>query len=446
MIGIAARSGISLGINLHKKDDGLDADSEEARKQLWWSIFRLEHLLSVMTGRVSCIGSASSSLPPPLPLPSLAHTGFAGQQTDDVLHSQLSHVNWTLQTNPKGSDIQSKLLKSLYPSSSLYHFYMVDLSLISHAISSGVYATDTYQTDWGRIESRISLYNKRMDRWVSRLNAAFHFEDNHGNLLSTIESPFQISLALSYYSTRIVLNRPCLNRPAFEKATGARLARSRFSNLSALACLQASLAIITLLPEQASLNWTYQLLQWWDFVHVLTQATVILLLDISIGPVPTKPGEIRVVSESVQDVLKAAKKGIRWLQILGKTSGSAQRSFEFANKCIHSLRAAKESDLSDFPPVADQLRETRSARRNADFSTRSDKLGFGAEKSTSEDFAAPEKSKSEIIAQDQPGRRSPAAAQQSIFSLYDCDADMPDLPPSLQDSEFEDLLLSMMSP
>lgn len=79
MIGITARSGISLGINLQKKNDRLDVGSEEARKQLWWSIFRLEHLLSVMTGRVSCVGSASSSLPPPLPLPSLAHTGSETQ-------------------------------------------------------------------------------------------------------------------------------------------------------------------------------------------------------------------------------------------------------------------------------------------------------------------------------------------------------------------------------
>lgn len=257
MIGIATRSGISLGINLHKNQDGPDVEAEEARKQLWWSIFRLEHLLSVMTGRVSCVGSASSSLPPPLPLPTLAHTGFASQQTDEVFHSQARQLHWTMQTNPKSTDMQSKLLKSLNPNSSLYHFYMVDLSLISHAISGGVYATDSYRTNWGRIESRISLYNKRMDDWVNRLNAAFHFEDSHSNLLSKVESPFQISLALSYYSTRIVLNRPYLNRPAFAKMTGARLARSRFSNLSALACVRASLAIITLLPDQASLNWSY---------------------------------------------------------------------------------------------------------------------------------------------------------------------------------------------
>lgn len=184
---------------------------------------------------------------------------------------------------------------------------MVDLHCIAHAISSKFYVTDSYRTDWGSIESRISLYNKMIDRWVSRLIVAFHFHDSHGNLLHTIDSPFQVPLTLSYYSARILLNWPCLNHPTLDKKTSVRLARSRFSNLSALACLQASL-LSTLLPDHAPLNWTYQLLQWWDMVHVLPQSIITLLLSISIGLVPTKPGEARVTSESVEDVLNAAKK------------------------------------------------------------------------------------------------------------------------------------------
>ncbi|KAI1829101.1 transcriptional regulator family: Fungal Specific TF [Penicillium roqueforti] len=445
MVAIAARSGISLGINLHNKHGGYDIDSEEARKQLWWSIFRLEHLLSVMTGRVSCIGSASSSLPPPLPLPNLAHAGFDGIDTDDETRSQLHNLHWTMQMDPKSTDMQSRLLKSLKQSPSLYHFYMVDLSCIAHAISSEVYVTDSYPTDWGSIESRISLYNKRMDCWVSRLNAAFHFQDRQGNLLPMIDSPFQISLALSYYSTRIVLNRPCLNRPTFDKESGVRLARSRFSNLSALACLQASLAIVTLLPDHSSLNWSYQLLQWWDLVHVLTQATIILLLDISIGPVPTKPGEAHVTSESIENVLNAAKKGILWLHCLGRTSGSAQRSFELVNRCIHHLTAARDFDMSDIPPLADGPITTRSPRGTRNLSsTQGSELQSEVESQEAKNFAPFGHTNSGTVTQAQPRRRLSVGAHQSILPLYDGDTDMP-VSSQLADSEFEDLLLSMMA-
>lgn len=445
MIAIAARSGISLGINLHSKHGGLDINSEEARKQLWWSIFRLEHLLSVMTGRVSCIGSASSSLPPPLPLPNLAHTGFDDKDTDDETRSQLHNLHWTIQMNPKRTDTKSGLLQSLNQSPSLYYFYTVDLSRIAHAISSEVYVTHSYRTDWGSIESRISLYNRLIDRWVSRLNAAFHFQDSHGNLLHSIDSPFQISLALSYYSTRIVLNRPCLNHPTFDKETGARLARSRFSNLSALACLQASLAIVALLPDHTSLNWSYQLLQWWDFVHVLTQATIILLLDISIGPIPTKPEEAHVTSKPAGDVLDAAKKGILWLHCLGRTSDSAQRSFELLNRCIHHLTATRDYDMGDIPPLADGHITTRSTQGTRNLSsTQGSELQSEAESQKPENIAPLGHSNSGSITLDQPRRRSSAEAHHSIFPFYDGDTDMSILS-QLADSEFEDLLLSMMA-
>ncbi|KAJ5981976.1 hypothetical protein N7451_012076 [Penicillium sp. IBT 35674x] len=76
MIAIAARPGISLGLNLQRKNDSFDKKSRETRKQVWWSIFRLEHILSVMTGRDSCVGSSSRTLAPPLPFPTLVHAGI----------------------------------------------------------------------------------------------------------------------------------------------------------------------------------------------------------------------------------------------------------------------------------------------------------------------------------------------------------------------------------
>lgn len=64
MIGIAARSGIALGLNINKRVSIFDVKAREARKHLWWSIFRLENILSVITGRVSCLGNASLSMSP----------------------------------------------------------------------------------------------------------------------------------------------------------------------------------------------------------------------------------------------------------------------------------------------------------------------------------------------------------------------------------------------
>lgn len=349
MIGIAARSGIALGINLQKKNVELDVNSGEARKQLWWSIFHLEHLLSVMTGRVSCLWDTSSSAPPPLASPSITHTGPDIDQPMSEPPGRINDIQWTMYLDQEQVESQRTLLESITPSPSLYFFYMVDLSLISHAISNGVYATDSPRIGWARVEGRIALYSKKVDRWVLSLHPSFCFQDSYDNPLPRSRSPFQISLALNYYSARIVLNRPCLNRPAIEKTSGSRIARSRSGNISALACLQASLAVMALLPDQPNLAWCYEILQWWNLLHVLTQATVILLLDVSIGPVPTRSEEAAVPAESAEDVLDGVKKGLSWLHCLGRSSEAARRAFEFCNSCIRRIATTKDLDLGGIP-------------------------------------------------------------------------------------------------
>ena len=194
MIGIAARSGIALGINL-QRNVALGTNTGEARNQLWWSIFRLEHFLSDMTGRVSCIGHDSSSAPPPLPLSDPAPTASDAPR----LKNESAHVTglqWTMQLDRKQMGFQRTLLDSIPASPSLYFFHMVDLSLVAHDISNPVYAIGVIKTGWARVESRIALYSKKVDYWVSNLHPSFCFQDKYGNQLPGRKSSFQLSLAL----------------------------------------------------------------------------------------------------------------------------------------------------------------------------------------------------------------------------------------------------------
>ncbi|KAJ6003148.1 hypothetical protein N7451_005695 [Penicillium sp. IBT 35674x] len=66
MIGTATRSAIALDLHLRATHNRLNTLALEARHRLWWSIFILENLLSVMTGRASGLGNSFCSAPPPL--------------------------------------------------------------------------------------------------------------------------------------------------------------------------------------------------------------------------------------------------------------------------------------------------------------------------------------------------------------------------------------------
>ncbi|KAI3054447.1 transcriptional regulator family: Fungal Specific TF [Aspergillus niger] len=66
--GMAFRSAMSLGINLRFVDGQTEYPAKEARIRLWWSIFLLEHLLTAITGRASCVGESLSATRLPIPL------------------------------------------------------------------------------------------------------------------------------------------------------------------------------------------------------------------------------------------------------------------------------------------------------------------------------------------------------------------------------------------
>ncbi|KAJ5798993.1 uncharacterized protein N7503_006498 [Penicillium pulvis] len=345
MIGIATRSGITLGLNLEKRIIGLDVKSGEARKQLWWSIFRLESLLSTMTGRVSCLGNASKSASPPFLNPNL---DFAVPD----MNQPTNELQWTINLSEETANSQSSFLKSLEPTNLLYCFYMADLALITHTITNEVYALEPFRIGWSRIESRIAFYRKKLDFWASTIHTSFGFQN--GQVISNPRgSPLQFSLALNYYSAHILLNRPCLNGPAFEKKHDSRDSGLRFANKVAFNCLQASLGAIAQLPDQPDLPWCYQLPQWWDILHILTQSIAILLLDISIGPAASTQ-EIQHPAQSV--VWAGVTKGLYWLHCLRRTSESASRGFEFFNSCVQRLDPDKTLDFECISLVFDPSR------------------------------------------------------------------------------------------
>ncbi|KAJ5230962.1 hypothetical protein N7489_011670 [Penicillium chrysogenum] len=358
MIGIAIRSAIALGLNLRIGDTKMDLEANEARKRLWWSIFYLEHILSVMTGRVSYLGDGCCVVGPPLPLVNLdCLVPDLGKSEHDA-PAQAYDIQWSIHLQHEKLLHQQMLLKATEANASTYFFYLVDLISIAQAFTNRVYSAGALQEGWAQTESRISLYNKMMDQWVSGLHPSFAFEEPLGSSLSATGSHGQVSLALHYYSARILLNRPCLSRPEIDQKSGTRFPRSRFSNDASLTCLRASLALITVLPNQPDMYWAHNVAPQWCLLHFLMQSTTVLLLQLSIGPVPVRvpkgaTAEISAGSpgtnESPDIVLASVKKALCWLQCLGMTDASARRAFELCNSSVRRIALGKGLDLAGVP-------------------------------------------------------------------------------------------------
>lgn len=351
MIRIASGSGIALGINMRNVDDQIGMASKEARCRLWCSVFMLEHLLTTMTGRPSCLVN-SFSTNAPLPVGESQYHDFWTFQLhgDPLLRQKL--VNWTLYQH-EGGGLQPQLLRLITPNASLYYFYMVDLSLIAQAITSHLYGAHAFEGGWARVENQMNFYGKKLDIWLSTVNDKFSFTPEDGRL-----SKEQVSLALNYHSVRIMLSRPCLSRPNIHQQSGIRFPRSRFGNDTALTCVDSALSVLAVLPEEPDTHWIYTNSPWWAMLHFLMQATVVLLIQMAVGSVPTKTqrdGEEHgkgghSTAETLDAIVPlACQKALRWLQNMAMTNIASQRGFGICNGLFSRITLAKRFKSEDVP-------------------------------------------------------------------------------------------------
>ncbi|OQD81831.1 hypothetical protein PENANT_c025G04749 [Penicillium antarcticum] len=364
MIGTATRSAIALGLHLRATHNKLNASALEARHKLWWSIFILENLLSVMTGRASGLGNSFCSAPPPLVAENMEHF------TDDRPEARLERpsenppMKWTIYQQREPLEAQRASMKFMHATDELYFFCLTDLILISHTASTQVYSTDAVNQGWDQIQSRISFFNRTMEEWSSSLPDSVSFKAINAGETVSKSNTYQISLSLHYYSSRIVLNRPCLTRPRASGKSAINSYRSRAREESATTCLHSALAILSIFPDQPDPIWACYVL-WWNVLHFLVQATTILLINISLENLAPKKqrshiftsgmdaGQVSGSSEAVdsETVHTAAKKALQWLSCLGKTDVSAHRAFEICKNCIRRI-APTSFDLDEFIPVS----------------------------------------------------------------------------------------------
>ncbi|KAL3480573.1 fungal-specific transcription factor domain-containing protein [Aspergillus californicus] len=364
--GRAARSAVSLGLNLRTISDKIDPVSKEIRTRIWWCISSLEHLLASMTGRSSFVDYRSISLYPPVPYD---EGTFHLPEVDELLGDTIlreERLQWTITASNSDLQARNRWFKGISPTKSLYFFHLVDLHIITHAAVTTIYSVTTAK---GSGQSGIPHYQKKLQIWLATLEPPFAFTDTYNNLSICRDHRGQVSLALTYYSSKIILSRPCLTRPDMTEGEHSRPFRSRFGNDNARTCVESALALISVLPDShPSTEWMIKQTPWWCILHFLMQALTVLLIQLSIGPVPiftpegdANPSISTREEQASQLILPACKKGLRWVHALAKNDPSAYRAFQISESFIRRIGRAKNLDLSGVPDAPDMQGEAASA-------------------------------------------------------------------------------------
>ncbi|KAJ5177378.1 uncharacterized protein N7500_000077 [Penicillium coprophilum] len=378
---MALRSALSLGINLRLTDDRTKDAAKETRGRLWWSIYSLEHLLASMTGRASCVGESLCSVPAPLPY---EEENFDQPDAKRLLQNPAlreAQLRSTLFESPSQRHSPSWATSCL-PCPSLFFNFLIDLNLITHALMNKVYSIEGLRRGPSQVEYCVQKSSLQMDRWLSKLSPFYQFTIpnagpwhlNH-NQLDDLSTPFvreRVCLAMTYYSSRITLCRPCLSHihqtPRHASPTGEPTAREKLRTEMATHCLQASRALISVLPEEPNMAWLACTAPWWSILYFIMQATTALLLGLSycsgthnfrspdpenplLSPAtPSQAGAYSPLLETdLSTAVAAAKKALAWLHTTASVDPAARRAFLLCDGIVRKIAPGLRIDLSEWP-------------------------------------------------------------------------------------------------
>ncbi|PLN86823.1 fungal-specific transcription factor domain-domain-containing protein [Aspergillus taichungensis] len=359
---VALRSAVSLGINLRFVDDRTHHAAKEARSRLWWSIYLLEHLLTTMTGRVSCVGEDLSATPLPIPF---EEEDFGRADVQRLFHNpneRAHRLKLTLLQSDEEAKVSAEWLAQCEPSASLFFHCLVDLATITQAIITKIYSIHGLRERSSKVERRIRRYSHTLDLWLAKVPPAYRFDPVPPSSQSPTTNPLagattanereRVSLAISFYSSRLTLCRPCLTHTTWRPAPqdsgieppGRLPPRAQLRYDLARTCLQSACSLISILPDTPDMEWLARTTPWWSILHFVMQATTALLLGLSCWPShsPDSEGGRRSRSRS-----SSATRGGR--------SESAPRQDNFPNQSFPHLSGTTASSSTVTPGPGSSL-------------------------------------------------------------------------------------------
>lgn len=318
------RSATAMGLNLRSESNYVTLASKESRYKVWWSLYTLETLLGIMLGRPMSVEKEFCTTPFPVP--------FEEQDFSDAKVIQVMSAN-RLRNNLLGhviagpfGDVSPALtgqsirtaMELLKPNHVLYFVCFVDLSRLMRQVIETLYAPDVSQHLPTDPEIVITDLNIKADVWVSKLPSAFRFMDEKR---ATNRDYRSLRLGLQYYSTKILIGKPCL-----QSLDQPSAGDDRFYEKTAVGCVEAACKMLDLFPAAFDVTWLTEVAPWWSVLHYLVQATTVLLIRVSAG-----------ADDSSRKLRHALDKAATWLSGMSLNDLASQRAYAVCASLLEQL-------------------------------------------------------------------------------------------------------------
>lgn len=210
---------MGFGLQLRSANPSTPLAKKETLVRTWWSLRYLECLLSTITGHPCVIPNDNCNVPLPRILPEE--------------QSKQSTVLFLEAESKIGFIVQTALAK--------------------------LYSVRAAITHWRDVHKAIVSLTSELDKWAQTT-----IPDDTGPTPNLHSQRERLLLRFSYFSTRILVTRPCLCPP--KRRIEAREESVGFDQKMAEVCVQAAQDLTQLLPEQPDIQWIREG-PWWCLVH-----------------------------------------------------------------------------------------------------------------------------------------------------------------------------------
>lgn len=320
MLALAIRYAQALGTHLQNSTPTLSNAAKDLRAHIWYSIVSLERVMTVMTSRPSMIRDRDCSVP--LPSLNLQDQALADQKLGSTSKDFARHMPGPSLSQAVFGRVGAGEKPSLLPSRRLnstgYFRYYVEINALAQQAVSRLYSPEVRHLKWSNIQRRILELDGKLVEWASNLPQTMTFQGSSPADAARRKEPLQQALGMLFYSTRTIINRPCLCR--LDRLIARQSDISLETNRDmANTCVRSAQAMLALIPDEPELDTVYASPLWWVMHRYLKRAGTVLLLELAF--------RARHMPSQSEQLLVDAKKAVRWLRAMSRTSPPAEQSW-----------------------------------------------------------------------------------------------------------------------
>ena len=318
------------------------------RARVWYSLFRLEILLSEITGRPKCLRGADATVPrislalgedqdvrkPPVEMnypvggidPRRVWKTFIGMNQGMANRLSGGITPWERFGPVADSTAESQFTAAL------------ELSAISEKVGSELYLSPVDLT-WADVQGTVRKLDLELSRWEATVSPDLRLE-NLG--VAKIDPRCILELEMYHCSVKMILYRPFLCEILIEEESQGSI---DFNRLCAQRCVYAAIRVISMLPDHSAVEQSLQVLPWWGLLHYICQAGAILLLELCLN--------LQHMRTETENLIMAMRKALEYLWALSSGSKSAYKAWTMFRLLVAKVTQRYQFDmLLDVPQNA----------------------------------------------------------------------------------------------